>query len=267
MTESIYLNLVPEEHGSIHYTDWPSTRTLTAAEQALLVRTRLLRDITSIGLKIRSDKKVKVRQPLKQATVAVPAHLLSTELTNEEIGLLQEELNVLRINMVNDPGAIAEAIAQVDARKVGPRLGGRVQEIIRMGKAGEFQVQDDGSVLIGDERLGPDEVAILYRGREGQDVAAHRGTVVALDTIITEELKLQGAARDVIRGIQQLRKDAGLDFTDRITLHIDGPADVLHAHQETILAATNASIGTVDTADQDIETDVGVFRIRFSKQT
>ncbi|NOS67089.1 MAG: class I tRNA ligase family protein, partial [Candidatus Peribacteraceae bacterium] len=178
ITESIYLNLVPEEHGSIHLTDWPAVKKLSSAEEKLIAKTRVLRTVASLGFKIRSAGKIKLRQPLAKATVAVPPSLLKGDAINSsEIQLLQEELNVQAVDIVADPGAIAQSFAQVDARKVGPRLGARVQEIIQAGKRGDFAVQKDGSVLILDEVLGPDEVAVMYRGREGEDVAADKGIV------------------------------------------------------------------------------------------
>ncbi len=244
ITEAIYLNLVPEKHGSIHLTDWPQVRELTGAEEKLLRKTRVLRTVASLGLKIRSEKKIKLRQPLSKATVAVPAQFLpNDEINSSELQLLQEELNVHAIDLVPDPSAIAEQFVFVDARKVGPRLGGRVQEIIQAGKRGDYAIRDDGAVLILDEVLGPEEARVMYRGREGEDVSADRGIVVALDTRITPELELAGRARDLIRGIQSLRKEAGLKLEDRITLSIEGADDVLKSHKETILTATQATLG------------------------
>ncbi len=266
ITDAIYLNLVPEEHGSIHFTDWPATRKLKKNETELLSRTRLLRTLTSLGLKIRSEKKIKVRQPLGKATVAIPETMLGqADFSAEERALLQEELNVQDIELVDDPGSIAQSIAQVDARKVGPRLGQRVQELIKLGKEGQFTVEKNGDVTIAGERLTADEAPILYRGREGQDVAADRGIVVALDTRITEELKNRGAARDLIRAVQQARKDAGLQFTDRITLQVSGADAIMKDHAKTILDAVSAVAGTVEGPDHSVETDAGTFAFRFLK--
>ncbi|MDD5624084.1 MAG: histidine phosphatase family protein, partial [Candidatus Peribacteraceae bacterium] len=180
LTEAITLNLVPEEHGSVHLSDWPEPRPLTAEERELLERNHLLRHIVSLGHAVRSEKKIKVRQPLAHAVVAVPPAFRSIPLTEEDRDLLKNELNVKDLELTDDPGKLACRIAQVDARKVGPRLGARVQEIIRAGKSGEFAVQEDGSVLILDEVLAPDEVAIVYRGNEGQDAAVDHGIVVCM---------------------------------------------------------------------------------------
>ncbi|HLD32631.1 MAG TPA: class I tRNA ligase family protein, partial [Candidatus Peribacteraceae bacterium] len=187
VTEAVYLNLVPEEHHSIHMTDWPEPRELSKQEKQLLAKNRLMRLVVSLGLSIRAEQKIKNRQPLAKATAALPPALRSTvQLLEEDLALLRQELNVKEIAFVDDPGALAESYVQVDARKVGPRLGARVQEIIQAGKKGEFEVEEDGSILVLDEQLAPDEARVVYRGREGENVAANQCVVVSLDTTVTD---------------------------------------------------------------------------------
>ncbi|ALM09534.1 MAG: isoleucyl-tRNA synthetase [Candidatus Peribacter riflensis] len=266
LTEAIYLNLVPEAHTSIHLSDWPEPRALTAEEWELLKRNRLMRHIVSLGHAIRSGKKIKVRQPLARATVALPPSLAALRLTEEDRDLLKNELNVKDLEFTDDPGTLACRIAQVDARKVGPRLGARVQEIIRAGKSGAFTVKEDGSVLILDEVLAPDEVAIVYRGKEGQDAAVDQGIVVCMETAITEELKREGLARDVIRAVQKLRKEAGLHFTDRIALSMDGLADVQKEHGAAIAQETNALWEQNDGEAQSVTIDGTDVTVRLQKR-
>ncbi len=266
ITESIYLNLVPEEHGSIHLTDWPAIRPLTTMEEKLLRKNRLLRIIASLGLAVRSTATVKLRQPLAKATIAVPPAMLAGDaITDAELALLQEELNVQAIDLVTDPGKIAEQFVFVDARKVGPRLGSRVQEIIQAGKRGEYTVQPDGTVLILDEVLGQEEARVMYRGREGENVAADKGVVVSLDTRVTPELTLQGNARDLIRAIQSLRKENGLKLEDRITLNVEGADDVMKVHGETVLTAVQATLGTVKGEGHSVELDGMKVIVKFEK--
>jgi isoleucyl-tRNA synthetase len=255
ITEEIYQNLVSQKHGSIHLTDWPAARTLTKEETALIEKHTVLRRVVSLGLRLRSDKKVKIRQPLTRATVAVPSALLRAKLlSKEDMLLLSQELNVKEIQFVDDPGSLAQTIAQVDARKVGPRLGGRVQEIIQAGKRSEFEVQEDGSVLILDERLTQDEVTILYRGREGQDVAGEGGIVVALDTTISTELELEGKARDLIRQIQKLRKEQGYSFGQTVSIGIElTDAALLEHYRSLIEQETQVSLDKKDGAKHQVE--------------
>ncbi len=267
ITEGIYLNLVPDEHGSIHFTDWPATRELNAEEHALLEKTRLQRLIVSLGNKIRSEKTVKIRQPLQKAVVAIPPSQLSqVRFGEEDLQVLMQELNVKDIEFSNDPETLAEAIMQVDARKVGPRLGARVQEIIQAGKAGNYTVQDDGSILILDEVLSPEEAQVMYRGKEGQDIAADRGIVVSLDTEISQTLETEGIARDIIRSIQRLRKERGFQFTDTVLLTIEGADDVLAEYEEMITQETKSQLGANKGEKTEVDLDGRKVVIAFEKK-
>ncbi len=266
ITEAIYLNLVPENHGSVHLTDWPAIQKLTKEESKLLANTRVMRTIVSLGLKLRSQKTIKVRQPLSKITVALPPALrTSLKLAAEDEQVLRQELNVKEIEFVDDPGTLGERIAQVDARKVGPRLGGRVQEVIAAGKRGEFEIRDDGSIVILEETLSPDEAAVLYRGREGTDVAAEHGIVVSLETVVTPELKAEGLMRDLVRAVQKLRKDGGLAYTDQIILQIDGLPDELTPLLPLLHAETRAKAGKVDGAFVPVELDGATLSVGFIK--
>ncbi|NOS67750.1 MAG: hypothetical protein HOO67_05305, partial [Candidatus Peribacteraceae bacterium] len=129
----------------------------------------------------------------------------------------------------------------------------------------DFAVQKDGSVLILDEVLGPDEVAVMYRGREGEDVAADKGIVIALDTRITPELELQGKARDIIRFIQSLRKEQGLKLEDKIVLSVEGADDVLAGHKDTILSATQATLGKIDGDAHALDLEGQKVTVKFKK--
>jgi|GEM_PF-115269 len=265
ITDAIYLNLVPEDHGSVHLTDWPDCKKLTEEERALIDRNRLLRLIVSLGHGIRGAKKLKVRQPLARAVVALPPALAKITLTEEDRDLLKNELNVKDLEFAADPGTLAQPFAQVDARKVGPRLGARVQEIIRAGKAGDFTVREDGAVLILDEVLAPDEAPIAYRGREGADIAADKGVVVSMETTVTETLKREGLARDLIRAVQKIRKEAGLHFADSIALHIDGLQEVLQEHGPVIAQETHAVLQENDGNPVHVDIDGSDVTVRLKK--
>ncbi|MEI8229751.1 MAG: class I tRNA ligase family protein [Candidatus Peregrinibacteria bacterium] len=266
ITDAIYLNLVAEDHGSIHLTDWPEPRNLTLEEKNLLEKNRLLRVIVSLGHRIRSGKKIKVRQPLSKATIALPPAFGNIVIAEEDRQLLRSELNVKVLEFTDNPEALAERIAMVDARKTGPRLGKRVQEIIKAGKAGEFTVKEDGSVLILDEVLAPDEVQVIFRGKEGQDVLSEGGVVVGMDLTITEELKREADARELIRLVQRLRKDAGLAFTDRIALSIEGMEDVMKDHGNSIAEETNAVLEANEGEAHEEEIEGVKVGVRFAKR-
>jgi broad specificity phosphatase PhoE len=268
MTDAMYLNLTGEPHGSVHLTRWPKSRELSAEEQALVRRTRLMRLIVSLGLGIRSDVKIKVRQPLAKAVIAMPPDVLAIEaLSQADLQLLRDELNVKSLEFVTDPGSLAIEIAQVDARKAGPRLGKNVQTVIQAGKKGEFTKNPDGSLTIAGETLAPDEVTIMYRSTEGDNnTAGDRGVVIRLDTTVTDELKREGDVRDLIRGVQRLRKEQGLEMLDTIQLAIENADDLLEHHGSLIERETNATLGDTKGANHTIELDGRNVTIRFVKR-
>jgi isoleucyl-tRNA synthetase/phosphohistidine phosphatase SixA len=265
VTEAMYLNLVPGEHGSIHLTDWPQPRELTNEERGLLEKTRLLRTVVSLGLTVRSEAKVRQRQPLAQATFAAPPSVRAAVALNaEDEALLAQELNVKRIVLADDPGELGERILQVDARKVGPRMGGKVQEIIAAGKRGEFEQTDDGGFRVLEETLSPDEARVLYRGREGENVGASGGIVVSLDTRITPELEREGTLRELIRAVQVLRKDSGLTFTDHITLQVDG-LELSDAERTVLEQEVRATVGTCDGQEHAVDVDGTKVMVKMKK--
>ncbi|HLC76545.1 MAG TPA: class I tRNA ligase family protein [Candidatus Peribacterales bacterium] len=244
ITDAVYLNLVPSNHGSIHLTEWPVTRELTREELMMIEKMRLLRTVVSLGMGLRAEANIKVRQPLQRIEVALPRHLETSSLSAEDQEILAHELNVKEIRFLADASHLADRIVQVDARKVGPRLGGKVQEIIKAAKAGEFTENADGAITVLGETLSKEEAPIIYRGKEGQLVASEKGIVVALDALLTDELTLEGVARDLIRSIQALRKDKDLKVADAIHLVAgEGTGAVLAAFKLLIEKETNGSFG------------------------
>jgi isoleucyl-tRNA synthetase len=105
-----------------------------------------------------------------------------------------------------------------------------VQGIIKDLKEGRFAQNADGTVSVGQYLLLPDEVEISFVGKQGLSVESENGIVVALSTEITPELELEGDARDLVRAIQDLRKEAAFEFSDRIALAIRGADDILAGH-------------------------------------
>ncbi len=260
LTEAIFLNLRTEAHGSIHLTDWPQSRVLTQEERHLIAMMGNTQTVVTLGLSLRSDAKIKVRQPLASVTFGLPP----SDRDGVRSDIIQSELNVKQIKQVQDPGLLAKSYVQVDARKVGPRLGAKVQDIIREGKAGNFSC-DGNDIVILDEHLSADEARVMYVGNEGQNAACDRGIVVTVDTVITDELKQEGIARDLIRAIQTLRKDAGYSFTDVILLSITGMPTLLDTFGTIISRDTRATLGENDGVAHTVTIGAETFTVRMKK--
>lgn len=220
---------------SVHLSAWPEERTEFIDAQ-LSQDVNLVRAMVSGGLSIRAREKLRVRLPLAEAKVAVSAH--AARQLMPYVPVLCGELNVKTVSFLDDASAIATPSAKVNARVLGPRLGGRVQEVIQKVREGSFEVLDAGRVRIGDIELGPGEVEVGFSGKPGLAVESGPGFVIALDTAITPELALEGKARDLVREIQDMRKEADLHIADRIQLSIRGAEDIVAAHAEYVCAET-----------------------------
>ncbi len=266
VTDAIYLNLTKQDHGSVHLTDWPEEKELGKKEKALLEKTRVLRRVVSLGMTVRSENKVKVRLPLRSATIAVPSAILDeSDFSDEDRALLMQELNVKEIVFTKDPGSLGERTVSVNARAVGPRMGKKVQEVIAAGKRGEFKELPDGSIEILGETMTAEEAPLHYKGAEGRAVAAEGGVIVSLDVVIDEALTLEGDARELMRHVQQRRKDAGMSVQDRITLRVEGGDALMAAHGKAIADQTNADIGAATGESSSLELDSGTLTVTISR--
>lgn len=238
VTEEIYRNLVgeqlPEAPESVHLTDYPPSDS-GLIDQALDEAMGVARQIVSLGRQVRTEAKVRVRQPLARAVVHVPGDPGRLE---PLLPLVADELNVKEVAFTESAEELSGWRAKPNFRVLGPRLGKRVQEV-----AAALQ-GDDGTTasrfargetvtlsLTGGEpvSLGPEDVELVQKTRSGWGVASDGAVTVALDLEPGEELRQEGLVREVVRAIQDLRKAAGLEVSDRIVLGIVAPADVAAA--------------------------------------
>jgi isoleucyl-tRNA synthetase len=148
----------------------------------------------------------------------------------------------------------------VNARVAGPRLGKDVQTAIRASKSGDWSVSDAGRVTAGGLVLEEGEFTLETVASGGEDAATGMlpgGGFVVLDTAVTPELEAEGVARDLVRTVQQARRDAGLEVSDRIVLTISadaGTAEAARTHAELIRRETLAT--SYDVVEADVSTPV-----------
>jgi isoleucyl-tRNA synthetase len=206
---------------SVHLTDWPDA---AAFPDAADIREAMdaVREASSVANALRKREGLRVRLPLAKLTVVTAR---SGALAQFE-DILRDELNVKSVELValGDDTAAAYGISHrltVNARAAGPRLGKQVQQAIRAAKEGDWS-EEDGVVTAGGLALEPGEYELVLEttGRpEGEALALlPAGGFVLLDTATTPELEAEGLARDVIRAVQDTRKSAGFDVSDRIRL-------------------------------------------------
>ncbi|MEV8338880.1 isoleucine--tRNA ligase [Leucobacter sp. NPDC077196] len=232
---------------SVHLTDWPDAAEFPD-DDALVDAMDEVRQITSQTLALRKSRGLRVRLPLAGLTVVVenPAALEPFS------DILREELNVKSVELVqqSETSAHEHGIVQtltVNARAAGPRLGKQVQQAIKAAKSGDWS-EAAGVVVAGGIALEPHEYELTLRA--GDDAAAGPaltllpgGGFAMLDTALTPELEAEGIARDAIRAVQEARKHAGLDVSDRIVLALNAEpahAAALETHASLIAAETLA---------------------------
>lgn len=239
LADEIYRNLTGEE--SVHLEDWPEFDE-NLIDEGLNQEIELARLIVKLGHAIRGKKKIRVRQPLAKLTVGLPQSV-QPEVILLQKDVILEELNVKEIELLKDPGELAEFVAIPDAKVLGPKYGKEVQKILQEAKAGNFEVLDSGEVKIGEFTLLEGEIELAYKGKEGNDIESENGIVVSLDIEITEELVHEGMMREVIRHLQDMRKEAGYEVSDRIQILVKTEGELEKAvtkHADTIKAETLA---------------------------
>jgi isoleucyl-tRNA synthetase len=243
---------------SVHLSNWPDPTDLPA-DTELVVRMDRVRDVASTALRLREDNGLRVRLPLTSLTVAGADSETLAGLTD----LLTDEVNVRNIHLTDDLEGHATFTLRPDGKALGPRLGGDVQAVFVASRSGEFSLNEDGTVDVAGHTLGTDEFDLELESPEGVTAAAlgSADAVVVLDIEVTPELETEGLARDIVRQIQQARRDADLVVTDRIILRLGGDEVLLNAvrtHEDYVagqVLATELSLGAVpsDAVDTNVE--------------
>ena len=235
--ETIWRGLTGGE--SVHLEDWPSVESWPS-DAGLAATMDLTRIVCSAALSLRKNQQLRVRLPLATLTVADPSAAALSEFAD----IIKDEVNVKELALRADPAALGTSTLTVNPRVLGPRLGKQVQDVIRAVKAGDWSQSGD-VVTAGGVQLQPGEYELKLTAANPESTLALPGSdgLIALDTTVTPALLAEGTARDVVRVVQQARKDAGLDVSDRITLVIgaDGAtADAVRTHQAFIAGETLA---------------------------
>jgi isoleucyl-tRNA synthetase len=213
-SEAIYRGLTGAR--SVHLEDWPDASSLPS-DRALVDVMDRVRDVCSATLSVRKLHARRVRQPLATLTIADP----SSGDFAAFVDLIADEVNVKNVVLVVDVASVATSELQVVPAALGPRLGGQTQQVIKAVKAGDWR-RDGDTIVAGGFVLEQGEFSLRLVATQGgaSAVLAGGSGVVVLDCELTPELEAEGVARDLVRLVQQARRDAGLDVSDRIELTV-----------------------------------------------
>jgi isoleucyl-tRNA synthetase len=215
LSDHLWRILVPGREASVHLAGWPE---VSDPDRALLAEMAEVRSVVELGRQARSTSGLRLRQPLRRLVVAgaplARAHAddIADELRLKEVALGDVEASELRV--------------KPNLPVLGPKLGKDLPRVRELLAAGEFSELDGGRFQVDGHLLEPEDVLVERIGREGWVVATDGVITVGLDTTLDDDLRLEARVNDLIRSIQVMRKDAGLEITDRIRLWIP-EADLL----------------------------------------
>ena len=227
ITEYIYKNLTGG--ASVHMTDFP----VAADTDEQIVRDmRRVQSVVSVGKQLREQYKLRNRLPLAKLTVA------GADLS-AYADIIKDELNVKSVEFAPDTAGVAESFVYLITPKIGTRLGGALREIIPAVKRGDYEINGDKLIAAG-HTLNADEFELRLNVLPNVTGAAlpDNTAVVVLDTEINSELVAEGLANDALRFIQDTRKAAGFDVSDRITMTYAADmalAMAIEAHKKRIM--------------------------------
>ncbi len=226
---------------SVHLAGWPEPGEV---DTALLAEVDELREVVELGRQARAEENVKLRQPLRRASV------YGSEAARHHLDEIKEELRVKEVELLDS--APVRFSYKPNLRVLGPKLGPRLPEVRAALEAGDFEELGDGRLRAAGQELEPDEL-LVERAKERGWAHSERFSV-GLDLEVDDELEQEGRAYDLIHTLNALRKERGLELTDRIVVTLPtADADLADRHGDWIKAETLAVELRVDSGALDIE--------------
>ena len=258
LADEIFDNLDGSER-SVHLCDFP---TADERDEQLEQAMAVARETVRLGLAARAQAKIRVRQPLRAAVIVATGRERAA--IEQLADLVRDELNVGELRFVSEADELGEVELKPNYRTLGPRFG-KQMPLVAAAVAGldparaAATVRGGGTVAVdlggSEHSLSADDLLISMKPLAGYQVEREGSHAVALALEIDGPLRAEGMARDVVHAVQQRRRDAGLDVSDRITLILDGDPELLDAvrvHQDYVAGETLAvqiSYADLDGAD------------------
>jgi isoleucyl-tRNA synthetase len=217
LSEQVWRGLVGEKEDSVHLQLFPNVVGMPE-DRALTVQMDKVRDACNAGLSVRNAENIRVRQPLAKLTLVTAGAGALAAFSD----IIKDEINVKEVVLEEEVAAFADFKLKINFPVLGKRLPAKMKQIIPASKKGEWERLADGRIEICGEVLESAECAFLLDPKEkkGTQALSTNDALVVLDLDVSDELKREGIARDVVRFIQQSRKEADLTITDRIALKV-----------------------------------------------
>jgi isoleucyl-tRNA synthetase len=272
MTETLFQNLVRTSNASapesVHLASFPEPDEARADDELRRTMERV-RNVVTLGQRVRNENKLKVRQPLAEAIIVV-ADDGERQAIDRFSSAIREELNVRELGFTQEPQKYVEFQLLPNFRVLGPKLGKQVPACKKAlaeadGSALYAQMEENEKIVVelpdGPVELTPDEVEVRLSAREDFAAASGAGQVVVLDTRVDDSLRREGLAREVINRIQRARKAMDLAYEARIQVSWNADADLARAieeHAARIAAETLATAFTRGGPDTGGEHDTDI---------
>ena len=228
VSEKLFMNL--NENNSVHLESWPDVSGIESNDK-LIEEMDIIRKIVSTSLSIRKINKIRVRQPLNILKIQSN----KGEWVKEYFELIKEEVNIKNINIEKIKNSEDSMQLKINPRMLGPRIGNKVQECIQLAKEGKWK-EENGVVIVGDFELKDSEYEIETIINDDPSSQLIEGTnfIVELDLSIDEDLRKEGITRDLIRAVQNTRREKGLDVSDYIRINISGDQDLIDSVNQNL---------------------------------
>jgi isoleucyl-tRNA synthetase len=256
---------------SVHLADWPEPDS-SVVDAELSAQVSLTRRLVELGRAARANSSVRIRQPLSRALISAPGW---KSLSSEMRAQISEELNVELLDDLSEAGSdLVEVSVKANFRNLGTRFGAEVQEIAKTihSQSAESmvkQLRKDGSYLISygekSAQISLSDLIITETPRSGWAVSSHEGESVAIDLELNQDLISKGIVREVIRAIQDERKNSGFDVSDRINLRWNAGAEMVVAIETSIVHISQEVLAISSTRDENLPLSEMGFGLHLTK--
>lgn len=249
ISEYLYKHLTGES--SVHLTNFDEIPEEYKNEN-VLKETEIVERVISLIRNLREKENIKIRQPLSNCDIAF-TNIKYYEIVKKYKDIILEEVNIKNINLLNNVEEIANIEYMPNFKTLGPKYGSNIKNITNVIKNKAFIVKDDCYEIVIDnnkELLNKEDIIVRYISKEGETVVNDNEIVLRLDTILTEELKEEGLAREIVRNIQDSRKQLNCQIEDRIKIEINN--SINDELKKYICNETLSDITNLDTCDLEI---------------